>query len=467
MKLTRRAFAKTLAAPLAFAAADRPNIILCMGDDHGWNETSYNGHPRVKTPILDEMAASGLRFDRFYSAHPNCSPTRGSIMTGRHPNRYGTFAPNWSMRAEEITIAQLLRQAGYATGHFGKWHLGPVKAAAPTCPGKMGFDEWLSHDNFYELNPHFSRNGGPVEQIQGESSEIVVREAVRFIEKAQKAGRPSFTVIWFGSPHAPYRGIEPYLSHYKDLKEPFRSRLAEIEAMDSAIGQLRAALRKMNLRTNTLLWYCGDNGVPRDGLMQMPFRGAKGQVYEGGIRVPGIIEWPARIAKPRTTAVPAVTTDMLPTLCDLTGIALPKRPLDGISLKPLIDGTMKERPAPIYFWEFPHAREQKSNRQPYIPVHLQSGTTPTATPRDGKLTRDFFNFRHGQIEEADYEGPAAVLTNRYKFVRTGGPELYDIPADPKEANNLAPGQPAQIAKFQSDLKAWQKSVLASLTGADY
>jgi hypothetical protein len=128
---------------------------------------------------------------------------------------------------------------------------------------------------------------------------------------------------------------------------------------------------------------------------------------------------------------------------------------------------MKERPAPIYFWEFPHAREQKSNRQPYIPVHLQSGTTPTATPRDGKLTRDFFNFRHGQIEEADYEGPAAVLTNRYKFVRTGGPELYDIPADPKEANNLAPGQPAQIAKFQSDLKAWQKSVLASLTGADY
>lgn len=129
--MTRRqlmVFAASLIGALAVAclpaaAEERPNIILCMGDDHGWDETGYNGHPHVKTPILDEMAASGLRLDHFYAGHPTCSPTRGSVLTGRHPNRYGTFAPNWSIRPEEITVAQILGQAGYACGHFGQWHL--------------------------------------------------------------------------------------------------------------------------------------------------------------------------------------------------------------------------------------------------------------------------------------------------------------------------------------------------------
>ena len=294
---TRRNLLKLFSvAPALSATSDRPNIILCMGDDHGWNETSYNGHPHVKTPVLDEMADTGLRLDRFYSAHPNCSPTRGSIMTGRHPNRYGTFAPGWSIRPEEITIAQLLRKAGYACGHFGKWHLGPVKAGSPTNPGAMGFEEWLSHDNFFEIDPILSRNGGPPEKYPGESSEIIVRAALQFIAKAKREGRPSFTVVWFGSPHEPYFGVEPYLSMYKHLADPIRSRLAEISAMDFAICQLRDELRKTGLRDNTLLWYCGDNGVPPEGRLTTPYRGAKGQVYEGGVRVPGIIEWPARQA---------------------------------------------------------------------------------------------------------------------------------------------------------------------------
>ena len=134
-----------------------PNIILLMGDDHGWEETGYNGHAYLQTPVLDEMAASGLRMDRFYSASPVCSPTRGSVITGRHPNRYGTFTPNWSIRPEEISIAQILADAGYTTAHFGKWHLGPVKASSPTNPGAMGFDTWLSHDNFFEIDPVLSR----------------------------------------------------------------------------------------------------------------------------------------------------------------------------------------------------------------------------------------------------------------------------------------------------------------------
>ena len=123
---------------LTAQAAEKPNIILLMGDDHGWEETGYNGHPDLKTPVLDEMAETGLRLDRFYSGHPSCSPTRGSVLTGRHPNRYGTFSPGYSLRPEEVTIAHLAGKAGYLSGHFGKWHVGTVKAGSPTNPGAMG-----------------------------------------------------------------------------------------------------------------------------------------------------------------------------------------------------------------------------------------------------------------------------------------------------------------------------------------
>ena len=476
MNVTRRGFLETIAGVPALAAAgDRPNIILCMGDDHGWNETGYNGHPHLKTPVLDEMAAGGLRLDRFYSAHPNCSPTRGSIMTGRHPNRYGTFAPGWSIRPEEITIAQLLSNAGYACGHFGKWHLGPVKADSPTNPGAMGFHEWLSHDNFFEVDPILSRNGGPVKKYAGESSEIVVREALAFIAKAKSEGRPSFTVVWFGSPHEPYFGTEPYLSMYKDLSDPIRSRLAEISAMDHAIGRLRDGLRTTGLRENTLLWYCGDNGVPPEGRLTTPYRGHKGQVYEGGIRIPGVIEWPARL-KARATSVHAVTSDMLPTLCDITGIALPKRPLDGISLKPLLEGKMKERPTPIFFWEFQSRPAEQGKLEPYIEPALQEGTTPTAKLMAGKYTRSFRNFKHPRIVASDSDGPAAMLGNRFKLVVDAGRgtkssraarEMFDLDADRGETKDLAAAQPAMTAKMERELRAWQKSVLTSLTGTDY
>src|SRR5688500_11060920 len=145
-------------------AAPLPNIVLLMGDDHGWEETGYNGHPHVKTPVLDELAATGLRLERFYAAHPSCSPTRASYLTGRHPGRMGTFSPGGPFRPEEITIARLLSGTGYRCGHFGKWHVGAVKKESPVSPGRMGFHEWVSHDNFFELNPWLSRNGGAPEQ---------------------------------------------------------------------------------------------------------------------------------------------------------------------------------------------------------------------------------------------------------------------------------------------------------------
>jgi arylsulfatase A-like enzyme len=480
---------------LSLAAA--PNIVLLMGDDHGWEETGYHGHPHVKTPVLDEIAATGLRMDRFYSAHPSCSPTRGSFLTGRHPNRYGTFAPGWSFRPEEITIAHIMRQAGYHCGHFGKWHVGPVKAVSPVCPGAMGFHEWVSHDNFFELNPSLSRNGGPPEVFPGEGSEVIVREAIRFIDAARRNGKPFFTVIWFGSPHEPYSGLPADLALYDELPakysakkvrltsnetgaqvqrsqgEVLRERYAEITAMDRAIGLLRKHLAAQGLRDDTLLFYCGDNGTSPDASLASPHRGVKGQVYEGGVLVPGLIEWPARIPQPRSTTVGAYTSDLLPTLCALVGQPLPIRPLDGINLLPLLDGTLSDRSRPIHFWEYNFNRLVSMGPEPYIDPELQKGTTPLAKLMDGKATRDFLNFRQPPLSQADYLGPRAIIDGHFKLViheQNGGNtrlELFDLQADPGEKTNLLEQQPATAAKLQNQLLSWQQSVLQSLTGADY
>ena len=479
-----------LAAAIA-RAENLPNIVLLMGDDHGWDETGYNGHPHLKTPVLDEMAASGLRLDNFYSAHPSCSPTRGSVITGRHPNRYGTFAPNCSIRPEEISVAQLLHKAGYVCGHFGKWHLGPVKADSPTNPGAMGFDEWLSHDNFFELDPQFSRNGGPPQPFQGESSEILIDETVRFLKQAADSDRPFFVVVWFGSPHEPYSGLTDDLAQYSDLPtkypgetvrltsnqtgrpierplgEVLQERYAEITAMDRSIGRLREWLTRAKLRDNTLLWYCGDNGTPSGGIVTSPFRGQKGTMYDGGIRVPGLIEWPARIAAPRVSSVNTVTSDMLPTLCDLTGQPLPDRPLDGISLTPLLDGEMAERRSPIFFWSYSRGG-QGQPRRPYIDPQLQEGTTPLVKMMAGRYTRNFTNYHHPEITERDFGGSRVMLDGRYKLVV--GPEqveLFDLQEDSAEMHNLADSRSEVAAEMKTRLREWQASVLESLTGADY
>ncbi len=470
-----------------------PNVILLMGDDHGWEETGYNGHPFLQTPVLDEMAATGLRLDRFFSASPVCSPTRGSVITGRHPNRYGTFTPNWSIRPEEISIGQVLNQAGYHTGHFGKWHLGPVKASSPTNPGAMGFDTWLSHDNFFEIDPVLSRDGGTPELFQGESSEILIEETIQFIEAAQEKDQPFLAVVWFGSPHEPYSGLEKDLALYADLpdslsemevsltsmetglpakrplKDVLQERFAEITAMDRAIGRLRQHLADQGLRKNTVVWYCGDNGVPASGIYNPAFRGVKGNVYDEGIRVPGLIEWPGGLTNPRISDVISVTSDMFPTLCELVGQPLPGRPVDGISLVPLIQGNMTERPAPICFWNFDPGNEKEG--QPYIDPELQVGTTPLVKQMNGVYTRSFTNFHHPAIVESDFNGPRAILDNRYKLVIDGasgsGRELFDVINDPGEQHNLLEEQSQVAAKLAEQLEEWQHSVLRSLTGADY
>ena len=471
---------------------ERPNFILLMGDDHGWSETGYNGHAFLKTPVMDEMARTGLRLDNFYAGHPSCSPTRGSFLTGRHPNRYGTFSPGYSLRPKEITMAHLLGKAGYHCGHFGKWHVGPVKKDSPTNPFKMGFHEYVSHDNFYEMNPVMSRNGGPPEVLEGEGSEVTIAETLKFIEGAQKKKKPFLAVVWFGSPHEPYSGLQKDLDLYKDLPKEFderkvqltsnktgrrtsrslrdvlQERFAEITAMDRSIGQLRDFLCQNGLRDNTLIWYCGDNGSPpSSGRVENPLRGQKATMYEGGIRVPGLIEWPAKIRSNRISSVNGVTSDMLPTVCDLAGVPLPKRPLDGISLAPMLEGKMKERSKPIGFWSYNTRRLGKLNPtpKPYLPTEAQQGTTPLVKFMGNIRTRNFKNYHQPPIAEEDYGGARVYLDNQYKLVVSGSKdsvELFDLSKDRAEEKNVAEEFPKVTARLKKELRDWQTSVLKSL-----
>lgn len=477
---------------------DLPNFVLLMGDDHGWDEVGYNGHPFVKTPVLDEMAESGMRFDRFYSGHPTCSPTRGSFLTGRHPNRYGTFSPNWSMRPEEITIAQLLKKAGYATAHFGKWHVGPVKKASPTSPGAMGFDEWLSHDNFFEIDPVLSRNGEEPQKIEGESSMILIDEAIQFIEKTKANKQPFLVVVWFGSPHEPYSGLPEDLALYEHLPdtlnnytvgltsietgkrtkrplgEVLKERYAEITAMDRSIGEMRDYLEEKGIRDNTLVLYCGDNGTPASARRTgMTIREDKGSLYEGGILVPGVVEWPAVIKDPAVNKNIAVTSDIMPTLCEITSQELPDRPIDGTSLLPYMKDPRRERTEPICFWKFNPGQAFGDTPEDYIDPQLQEGTTPLTKMMDGKYTRTFRNYVYPAVSENDFNGERAIMTNRFKLILDGktpneaGVELYDLENDRAETVNVAGEYPEVVEDLQTRMRTWQESVLNSLTGADY
>ena len=340
-------------------AAERPHIVLMMADDQGWGETSYNGHPVLKTPNLDAMAESGLRFDRFYASAPVCSPTRASVLTGRTNNRTGVESHGFALRLQEKTLPQALAKAGYRCGHFGKWHLNglrgpgvPILKSDDHNPGAFGFHEWLSVTNFFDRDPILSRKG-EFEEHQGDSSEIVVDEALKFIETEAKQGKLTFTVIWFGTPHSPFRAAEEDTTEFADLDQQSRNHYGELVALDRSVGTLRAKLRELEIADNTLFWYCSDNG----GLPKITpetvggLRGFKGSLYEGGLRVPGIIEWPAQIKAGRATNYSAGVVDIFPTIAELLELDTSSMlyPQDGLSLasllhNELLEGLIRDKP---------------------------------------------------------------------------------------------------------------------------
>ncbi len=480
MRIDRRGFLRALGggaclalARGAFAGPTRkPNIVLCMADDQGYGDMGYTGHPVIKTPNFDAMAAEGVRFDRFYAAAPVCSPTRGSVMTGRHPNRFGCFKWGHTLRPQEVTIAEALKSAGYVTGHFGKWHLGPVRKGSPLTPGANGFDEWVSAPNFFDNDPILSHEGKAV-QMKGESSMVTVDAALEFIGKHAKGDKPFLAVVWFGSPHGPHRATEEFRKLYADQPKNMRDFCGEMTGMDAAFGKLRKALRTMGIHENTILWYCSDNGGLKNA--SSGGRGRKGQVYEGGLRVPAILEWPARLSKPASTDVPCVTSDIYPTLLDIVGVTVPDQPpLDGISLVGVIEGKVRQRPEPIGFWSHPTGgRGTPSARLMAAMLKAQQAgeePDPHTFGRDaGKITR--------KLPLDAFPGHAAWLEWPWKLHRMergkgkgGGNvklELYNLAADPGEKQNVADKHPDRVAAMRTQLEAWQKRVAQSHNGEDY
>src|SRR5688500_18432980 len=199
--------ALSILAAAAAHGAEPPNVVLVMADDQGWGDMAYNGHPHLKTPHFDALAREGVRFDQFHAAAPVCSPTRGSVMTGRHPNRYGCFSWGHPLRPQEATIAQALKAAGYRTGHFGKWHLGAVQAGGEVTPGKCGAAEWVAAPNSFDRDPTLSDRGKAV-PFQGDSSDVTAALAVTFIRGCAARKQRFLAVVWFGSPHAPHQALD-------------------------------------------------------------------------------------------------------------------------------------------------------------------------------------------------------------------------------------------------------------------
>lgn len=413
----------------AAAAADRPNVVLMMADDQGWGQTGYYRHPVLQTPNLDALAANGLRFDRFYAGAPVCSPTRASVLTGRANDRTGVPSHGYALRRQEKTLPAALKAAGYATGHFGKWHLNglrgpgvPVLGDDPHHPGVFGFDAWLSVTNFFDMNPILSRRGTFVE-FEGDSSAVIVREALAFIRTSVEAKKPFLAVLWDGSPHSPWIAGEADRKPFGALDAKSQHHYGELAAFDRSVGVLRQGLRDLGVAEDTLVWYCSDNGglpgIQPDTVGGL--RGYKGSVWEGGLRVPGVVEWPAVLA-PRVTAYPASTMDIFPTLADVLGLpdSVLLQPVDGVSLKPLFAGDPPRREKPIPF-------------------------------RFGKQ--------------------GALVDNAFKLVAQdigkGAFALFNLADDPKESRDLSGDHPDVLKRMKAAFLEWNASVDASVTGKDY
>jgi arylsulfatase A-like enzyme len=440
-----------------------------MADDQGWGDMAYNGHPVLKTPNFDAMAASALRFDRFYAAAPVCSPTRGSVMTGRHPNRFGCFKWGHTLRPQEITIAEALRKAGYITGHFGKWHLGSVCKDSPVNPGTSGFNEWFSAPNFFDNDPILSREGVAV-QTHGESSTVTVDAAIEFIRKHADSPRPFLAVVWFGSPHGPHQAAEQDRAIYEDHAKAMQHFYGEITGMDRAFGKLRKELRRLSIHENTLLWYCSDNGgLPGKGTTGG--RGHKGTVYEGGLRVPAILEWPNRIPRARITDIPCNTSDIYPTLLEIAKLELDNQPpLDGVSLASLIDGKIKFRPKPMGFWDYPVGGiSTPSKRLMSELLEVQEADKDITDPARLRLNAGKISKKY---PEDTFPGHAAWLDwpwklHRIEKRRSVELELYNLAKDPDEEKNLSTQLSGRTSAMKAELEQWQKSVVRSLNGEDY
>jgi arylsulfatase A len=408
------------------AAAERPNVVILLADDLGYGDIGCFGAP-IRTPNIDRLASEGVRFTDYYSAAPNCSPSRAGLLTGRTPGRIGIYDyidPGSPMHLppEEVTIAEMLKPLGYDTCHVGKWHLSswerdPQAPLQPPTPGDQGFDYWFAVDNNSvptHLNPlNFIRNGTPVGELKGYSCQLVVDEGIRWLKGRADQSKPFFLNVCFNEPHHKIASPPELIKTYPGVDKQTAKYYANVTNMDAAAGRVLAALDELGKRENTLVLFMSDNGPWRDG-SSGPLRAKKSSLYEGGIRVPGIMRWPGTIEAGRVSSVPVGAVDFFPTVAEIVGATQPvDKHIDGTSLLPLLHGGELTRAQPL-FWLF-----YKS--------------TPMCAIRVGKYSlianpRVTYKSKSHPFDQTDFDYVKSAVMEHY--------ELYDLETDIGQQHDL-------------------------------
>lgn len=443
---------------------DKPNIIFILADDLGYSELGSYGNTFNETPHLDQLAKVGMRFTQAYAAAPVCSPTRAALMTGQYPARVGItdyLRPDAGdfLDTTYVTIAEALRGNGYRTGIIGKWHLSGYKlknAPLEVLPDQHGFDEVISSEITgianstyfypYHFNPEMKK------KLKSKSEFIVDRmnlEAVEFIERNKK--KPFFLYLSHYAVHTMVHGKPELVAHYQQKPESGRSNpsmnnpendpykkwpsdyfagennphlAAQLYSIDEGVGMIRKKLEELGIAENTIIIFTSDNGGESRVTDNAPLRAGKSTVYEGGIREPLIVYQPNKIAGAQVSDLPVSTYDFYPTICDLTGTALPEdQVMDGKSfLKHMLDGAQEQSNDRSFFWHYPLQKK-----------HFLGGRSASAVRLgDWKLI---------------------------EFYDTGERELYNLKEDVGEARNLAPSNPKKVDELQSLLIEWREEVL--------
>ncbi len=410
------------------AAARRPNIVLIMTDDQGYGDLRLHGNDKIDTPVLDRLAGQSVRFERFFVS-PLCTPTRASLLSGRYYLRTGAISVTRgleTMRSDEVTIAEVLRAAGYATGCFGKWHLGEHY---PNHPNGQGFDEFFGMptghwDNCFD--PHLDHNGRMV-ATRGYITDVLTDAAIRFIEAHR--GEPFFCYLPYKAPHTPLQVPDAYFDKYKGrgLDDRTAAIYGMVDSVDQNVGRLLAKLDELKLADHTVVFFLSDNGAegPPGSRYNAGMKGMKGSVHEGGARVPLFVRWPGKFPPGRIVPQIAAHIDLLPTIAELCGAKTSlTKPLDGRSLVPLLTGHGAEHwPPRMIFTRMPGWRRMVSYVEPVI--------------------RDLQPL------------PGAVRTQRWRMVNLGsGWELYDMAADPGETRDVAAEHPQVVDRLSRAYKAW-------------
>ncbi|MEE2934460.1 MAG: sulfatase-like hydrolase/transferase [Planctomycetota bacterium] len=474
----------------------RPNVITLYVDDLGYRDLGCYGGP-VKTPVIDKLAAGGVRFTDFHSGAPTCSPSRATFLTGRQHCRTGVYSVlderfhRMHLLESETTIAEVLQENGYATAHFGKWHLGmPVQNRENPTPADHGFDDWFGVVNGVgpsHKNPtNFLRNGRRVGTIKGYSCQIVVDEALAWLDQKRDGDEPFFFNLWFNEPHDPIAAPDEIVSQYGALNEREAIYSGTIDNTDRAIGRLVQQLEKLGELDNTIIIYASDNGSylqERNGEL----RGKKGALFEGGHRVPGIFYWKGGIPGGRVEKEPAGVVDLLPTLCGLIGIDKPKGVyLDGSDLTPLLTSSGPFNRHQPLFWM------AEANMVMRVGDHTLFASSTAKSPIDFKtadrlmqevkevlgddlekelggmdLRSRMFNGKFANLEANRLRDQHRRL---YYFQESWIPELkkselgrvglYDLSKDLGQQDNIAEKHPELAARLKAQAAAIYRSVMA-------